>query len=94
MLQHVKAFLRVDYDEEDDLIESFIEASLSIIKSSTGVVVTEDDSQGMLILCMLCARFYEDRNTESKEFLTPVIKGLLIQLEHREKVAENDKSDS
>ena len=62
-LSDVKQFLRVDYDEDDTLISSFMEVATSYIKNYTGLTIEkcneiEEFSRGAL---MIISDLYENR---------------------------------
>ena len=69
-LDEVKNYLRVDLDEDDTLIQSFIAAAEAYLKNATGKEYPETDSMGNKIgyelekvyLNLLIAYWYENRS--------------------------------
>lgn len=69
-LDEVKNYLRVDLDEDDALIQSFIVAAEAYLKNATGKEYPETDSNGNKIgyelekvyLNLLIAYWYENRS--------------------------------
>ena len=89
LLDGTKAFLRVDGDDDDAVIQSLIDAASVFIKHGTGVAVTESDAQSVLVMQMIVAWWYEDRNPAGAASETSMqtvpwsIKAQLIQLSYR-----------
>lgn len=79
-LQLYKDYLRVDTDDEDLLIEGFILAAKDYLRNA-GV---KDIAQGDLydvVVKMLVATFYEQRETAAKQVtIPPIINNFITQL--------------
>lgn len=76
----VKSYLRIDYDDDDPIIESFILAAKQYL---LGVGVTEqpDNELYKLVVMMLVGLFYENRNVSESELKIPaVILNFITQL--------------
>lgn len=86
-LEQVKNYLRVDGNDEDLLIESFIAAAQEYIIGA-GV----KNAKGKLyevVVKMLVALFYEHRDTASAKItIPPVINNLITQLAMRSVVED------
>ncbi|BAD63873.1 MAG: head-tail connector protein [Shouchella clausii] len=65
MLKEVKQYLRIeeDWTEEDQLIESMIEAGKIFIKQSTGKAFNEQNDLHKLCLSLYVSHNYENRDT-------------------------------
>lgn len=98
LLDDTKAFLRVDGDDDDAVIQSLIDAASVFIKQGTGVTVAETDSQSVMVMQMIVAWWYEDRNPAGAASATSMqtvpwsIKAQLIQLSYRSDT--DDSTDS
>lgn len=59
----VKKYMHVDYDDEDDLIEAFLQASKEYVKTYTGLSTEEVETKESLtpVVFILCADMYDNR---------------------------------
>ncbi len=76
-LEEVKKYLRVDDNEEDDVIQSLIMAADSYLKKSTGKLMSgtnkiENDELYNMCLKLLIAHWYENRGVEIAGNLTKI----------------------
>lgn len=87
MLTETKAFARIDGDEEDQLILSFIEAAKTFIYDETDYQfdrLSEEDPVACLALKFLVAHWYEDRQPTGKGFIRGFsLESLLVKLQSR-----------
>lgn len=84
-LGKVKRYLRVDGDDEDDIIDGFIIAAEEYLNGS-GVKSTQGKLYTVVVY-MLVALFYEHRDTiAGKVDIPPVIVNLTTQLAARSRV--------
>lgn len=84
MLDDTKAFLRVDGNDDDAVIQTLIDAAKKYIKQGTGVNVSEDDAQSILCMHLLVGYWYENRNSVGQGAELPfTITAQLVQLETR-----------
>jgi len=78
-LQDLKAYLRVDGDDEDALIEGFKAAAVQYL-SQAGVSVSNGGLYDVVVK-MLVAISYEHRDTAEKEInIPPIINNFITQL--------------
>lgn len=83
-LAEVKEWLRIFHDEEDNLINSLIASSISIIKSATGIskdYISKCENEIIIDLYKMVQRIlitdlYNERDTENK-----ALTAFYIQLE-------------
>ena len=62
ILDGVKAYLRVDGNQEDEVIRTLIDTAKAFILQGTGVEVKETDAQSILCMHMIVGYWYENRN--------------------------------
>lgn len=60
-LSDVKLYLRVDGYDENDVIQSLIDAAKDFIETGTGVTFNDADARHVLTLKMLVAHWYDNR---------------------------------
>lgn len=66
-LEEVKSYLRIDYEEDDDLLDSLIEASEAYIDSCVGTAYKNDEKAiklSSLLQKKLITDMFENRGTE------------------------------
>lgn len=81
-LNDVKLYLRVDGYDEDDVIQSLIDAAKEFIKTGTGVTFNDTDARHVLILKMLVAHWYDNRGLIGSTTELPfTITAQLLQIE-------------
>lgn len=76
MLEYIKNYLRVDYDEDDELIELLIGSAKEYIIDAIGYY-DEDISRMKLLVAILCCEWYNNRgyvNTSSTQTVSENIK--------------------
>lgn len=79
-LQHVKDYLRVDYDEDDHLITGFIAGAKEYLRGA-GVTDQQNNELYNIVILMLVALFYENREVTDKDIKIPtVIQNFIVQL--------------
>ncbi|OUZ05857.1 DNA-packaging protein, partial [Aeromicrobium sp. PE09-221] len=82
-LEEAKKYLRVDGDEDDDLIASFIEAAEIYIKNATSKNVDLRSELAKLAARILIAHWHENREAVGKaEQLAFSLQSILIQLQY------------
>ena len=81
-LNDVKLYLRVDGYDEDDVIQSLIDAAKEFIKIGTGVTFTDTDARHVLTLKMLVAHWYDNRGLVGSTAELPfTVTAQLLQIE-------------
>lgn len=87
-LEAVKEFLRVDYEEEDALIESLIIASEMYLKNATGKEFTSKNELAVLYCKVLIGDWYNNRelmaNKNVSEKVKFTLQSILLQLQYCE----------
>lgn len=82
-LETLKKFLRIDYDDEDDLLKMILDAAKLWVKSAVGRC-DETDARVRLLLVNACSTMYENR-TYTTENIEDKIRyfnhAILLQLE-------------
>lgn len=89
-LQEIKEFLRIDGDTEDNMLQSFARAAESYIKSACGENVDVECEHAKLIMKMIVADYYENRQPYGSAQYTQVISSMLLQLQLETNSAERD----
>lgn len=85
-LQRVKDYLRVDYDDDDMLIAGFIAAAKEYL-SNAGVPERPDSELYNIVILMLVALFYENREADKDIKIPTVIMNFIVQLSCKKEVA-------
>ncbi|EHM37864.1 head-tail connector protein [Anaeroglobus geminatus] len=81
-LNDVKLYLRVDGYDEDDVIQSLIDAAKEFIKTGTGVTFTDTDARHVLTLKMIVAHWYDNRGLVGSTAELPfTVTAQLLQIE-------------
>ncbi|PHG55647.1 head-tail connector protein [Bacillus toyonensis] len=84
-VEEAKKYLRVDGDEEDDLITSFVEAAEIYIKNATSKHVDVKSELAKLAARILIAHWHENREAVGKaEQLAFSLQSILVQLQYCE----------
>ena len=60
-----KNYARIDYDDDDELIQELIEASKCYVAESTGKNYDENNSLYVLLIKILTLHFYQNRQAIS-----------------------------
>lgn len=82
-LEEAKNYLRVDGDEEDDLITSFVIAAEIYIKNATSKNVNLKSELAKLGARILISHWYENREAVGKaEQLAFSLQSILVQLQY------------
>ncbi|WP_139894505.1 head-tail connector protein [Bacillus cereus] len=82
-LEEAKKYLRVDGDEEDDLITSFVIAAEIYIKNATSKNVDLKSELAKLAARILIADWHENREAVGKaEQLAFSLQSILVQLQY------------
>ena len=84
-LEEAKMYLRVDHTEEDNLIESLIDAAETYLKNATGRTFDGSNYIARLFCLTLVTDWYENRGLvvgKVGEEIRPVINSLLVQLNY------------
>ena len=79
-LQSVKQYLRIDTDEDDELLGGIMDAAEGLIVSLTGLsaeAVRDISEMGYAFLC-ICQQMYDVRDmTVSKDSLNPIVQQII-----------------
>ena len=79
-LQSVKQYLRIDTDEDDNLLGGIMDAAEGLIVSLTGLsaeAVRDISEMGYAYLC-ICQQMYDVRDmTVSKDSLNPIVQQII-----------------
>ena len=93
-LESMKSYLRVDYDDDDDIILSLIEASREYLKNATGKYYDNTNYLAVLYCKTLVYEWYKDRNLmESKKTSDKVrfsLASILLQLKYSDSKGDSD----
>ncbi|WHT92358.1 head-tail connector protein [Bacillus cereus] len=82
-LEEAKKYLRVDGDEEDDLITSFVIAAEMYIKNATSKNVNLKSELAKLAARILIAHWHENREAVGKaDQLAFSLQSILVQLQY------------
>ncbi|MDU4696397.1 MAG: head-tail connector protein [Paenibacillus sp.] len=86
-LQRVKDYLRIDYEDDDLMIMGFISAAKEYL-SNAGVPERSQSELYNIVILMLVALFYENRDVSDKDVKIPtVIMNFIVQLSCKREVA-------
>ena len=95
--EEIHDFIKIDFEEENNLLKLLEEASIEAIKDMTGYDMNISASAKSKIVCLaLINEMYKDRGLttdKAAEKIRPVYNGIIIQLHHdarKQKVGEND----
>lgn len=80
-LQEVKRFLRVDYDDDDELISSLINSAEEYIRSACGIGVNLQSERARTVERMLISDWYESRSPYGQGKYSQSITTMLVQLQ-------------
>ena len=79
-LQSVKGYLRIDTEEDDELLGGIMDAAEGLIVSLTGLsaeAVRDISEMGYAFLC-ICQQMYDVRDmTVSKDSLNPIVQQII-----------------
>ena len=79
-LQSVKGYLRIDTEEDDELLGGIMDAAEGLIVSLTGLsaeAVRDISEMGYAYLC-ICKQMYDVRDmTVSKDSLNPIVQQII-----------------
>ncbi|MNP59274.1 Phage gp6-like head-tail connector protein [compost metagenome] len=78
-IQKVKDYLRVDYDDDDLLIVGFMAAAKEYLLNA-GVPERENSELYNMVILMLVALFYENRESEKDIKIPSVVMNFIVQL--------------
>lgn len=84
-LEETKEYLRVDGDEEDNLIVSLINTAEEYLKNATGETFDSTNNLARLFCLVLVVDWYENRTLGAGkvgEAIRPVINSMLAQLNY------------
>lgn len=82
-LTRLKAYLKIDYDDEDDDLNDLLASSIAVIADSTGVDVyrilngNNEDLQALYLLIQkkVCKRLYDEQSVSGS-----ILAGLYLKL--------------
>lgn len=80
LLEDLKAYIRIDSDEDDNLLERILLSAKSFISDYTGLSVKElKEKESMyLAILVICSEMYDNRQyTVEKTNLNPIVKSIL-----------------
>ncbi|MFR7993341.1 MAG: head-tail connector protein [Clostridium sp.] len=87
-IDDAKAFLKVDYNDEDLIIESLIIASEEYLKNATGKEFTSKNKLAVLYCKVLINEWYNNRELMDKKSVSDKIRftlqSILLQLQYCE----------
>jgi len=88
-LEEIKNYLRIDYNNDDNLIQSLITAARSLVEEKTGKTYKPDSELWNLCIKLLVAHWYENRHVEQSQRTNPVgftvdalVKHISVSQEH------------
>lgn len=89
-LKEVKEFLKIDYDDEDSLIEELIEVAESYLYGATGKYFDSSNKKAKLYCKVLINEWYKDRsltmsstkNLSVTEKIRYTLQSILLQLKY------------
>ena len=92
-LLRVKNFLRVDTDEDDELISAHILTAEEYVKGACGEGCDLNKEKAQTVMLMLIADMYEQRTAYGKGGYSESIKAMLTQLRLETEIeAEEEKN--
>ena len=84
LLQEVKQYDRIDFDDDDGMIENtLIPSAQAYVTSATGITDYETDPRVRLLICVLVKDWYDnryytcDKNSQSAQY---TIRSIVYQL--------------
>lgn len=84
-IHDVKTFLKIDYDDEDTIIEGLIMASELYLKNATGKEFTNKNSLAVLYCKVLINEWYNNRELMEKKNVSDKVRftlqSILLQLQ-------------
>lgn len=84
-LEETKAFLKVDFDDEDILIESLILAAQLYLKNATGIIFDNTNPLAVLYCKVLVYEWYKDKSlmedSKVSERVKFTLQSILLQLQ-------------
>lgn len=68
-LSYIKKYLRIDFDDDDEVLEGLIESAKAYVLEATGVKYSEKDLTYKSLIKFITAHWYENREIVSdKQF--------------------------
>lgn len=91
-LNEVKEYLKIDFDDDDCLLEMLMSAARLYIRDAIGYEPDENDERVKLLLMVLVSDWYEHReymeNTSSSQKISQKVRytvhSIVLQLQYRE----------
>jgi uncharacterized phage protein (predicted DNA packaging) len=87
-LEEVKSFLRIDYNDEDSLLQIYIDGAEAYLYNATGIIFDNTNNLAKLYCFCLISDWYENRNfaTDIKngnvnEKVRYTLQSILLQLQ-------------
>lgn len=94
-LEEAKLWLRIDHDEEDDLIRMLIEGARQYLRNATGRDWPRSNVTARLVMLALIADSYENREITvgrgSTKDLRPAIQSMIVQLQYEPPLREDEE---
>ena len=84
MLDELKKYLRIDWDDEDTFLTSLLDLSKDYIEKATGKTFDENNPKHKLAAYLFCSHQYENRNpvvSTNTKTLEYSLQSLLFQIE-------------
>lgn len=81
-LEKVKNYLRVDYNEDDDLIKRCTTAAIAYLKNATEIVYHDTEAGGLeeIFILQLIADMYEKREPSVPKDAGYIYQSIILQL--------------
>jgi len=95
-LEEVKKWIRLDADDEDDIVQMLINAAEEYLVNATGKSFAEANNLAKLFCLVLIAEWYDDRKLigQVTEKIRFTIDSILMQLQYCEVEADADHVES
>ncbi|MDN4093570.1 head-tail connector protein [Brevibacillus agri] len=84
MLNELKQYLRIDWDDEDVFLTSLLDVAKDYIQKATGKQFNEENPKHRLAAFLYCSHQYENRNpvvSANTKTLEYSLQSLLFQIE-------------
>lgn len=92
-LTEVKNFLRIDFDDDDALLEHYIQTAEEYVKSACGENVNLEKSKAKTIMLMLIGDYYESHSPYGQQKYSQNISTLLLQLQLETDIEADNVTD-
>ena len=89
-LKEVKEFLKIDFDDEDSLIQELIEASELYLQNATGIEYNNTNKLAKLYCRVLINEWYKDRGLMQDRAITAKVRYTLQSILLQLKLGDNN----